>query len=80
VQPDDEVDDRRVDQEGQQKSSQAVQTLVEGRTFEPQEKGDDDRGRGRQQIVQDNQNLTRRKSWYFHVASFRVKFFTLPTE
>jgi hypothetical protein len=30
--------------------------------------------------VQDNQNLTRRKSCYFHVAIFRVKFFTLPTE
>ena len=80
MQPDDEVDDRRVDQEGRQKSSQAVQTLVEGRTFEPQEKGGDDRGRSRQQIVQDNQNLTRRKSCYFHVAIFRVEFFTLPAQ
>jgi hypothetical protein len=54
--------------------------LVESRTFEPQEKGGDDRGRSRQQIVQDNQDLTRRKSRHFHVASFRVEFFRLPAE
>jgi hypothetical protein len=30
--------------------------------------------------VQDNQNLTRRKPCYFHVASFRVEFFRLSAE
>jgi hypothetical protein len=55
-----------------------MQTLVEGRTFKPQEKGDDDCGRSRQQIVQDNQNLARRK---FHVAVFRSdRRFTPPEE
>jgi hypothetical protein len=78
VQPDDEIDDGCVHQEGRQKSRKAMQTLVEGRTFKPQEKGGDDCGRSRQQIVQDNQNLARRK---FHVAVFRAdRRFTPPEE
>jgi hypothetical protein len=55
-----------------------VQTLVEGRTFKPQEKGGHNCGRSRQQIVQDNQNLARCK---FHVAVFHAdRRFTPPEE
>jgi phosphohistidine phosphatase SixA len=48
VQPDDKVNDRRVDQKGRQKSRKAAQMLVELGIFKSQEKGGHYCSRGRQ--------------------------------
>ena len=58
------VDDGRVDDEQRQEGLQAAQPVVQQLALKADDKRDDDRRGSGDEIVQDDQDLACRQSWY----------------
>src|SRR2546423_11446950 len=77
MQPEQEIDETRINHEARQEPEQAIEALGEPGLLEADEEARHDRERSREQIVRDDQVLARRKGEQLHQAAVAARIMPL---